>query len=189
MTIPAGFAQVNWFFVGSAMPNGAQVTLGLDVNPLLTPSDVALVAHNAVADNVMPIASQEVVLIQTLAKFGPDATGPSATAGTTVAGGASASTVSPNVAILVKKVTNLGGRKNRGRFYWPGGVDTQITQAGALDSTAVVNWANAMDALYADLVTGDCQPVLLHGDATSPTTIEDFIVDGTVATQRRRLRR
>lgn len=188
MTIPAGYAQVNWFFGGAALPNGAQVTLGLDVNPLDTPFDVALVAHNAVATNVMPICSANVSLLETMCKFGPDATGPSAVAGVTTVGGAASTTVAPNVAVLVKKVTALGGRKNRGRFYWPGAIDSQIGESGLLDSTAIANWDGAMDALMTDLIAGNTTPMVLHGDATAPTAITELILDGTVATQRRRLR-
>lgn len=188
MTIPAGFAQVNWFFVGAALPRGAQVTLGLDVNPLDTPADVALMAHNAVATNVVPIMSASVALLETMCKFGPDATGPSAVAGVQTVGGGSSSTVSPNVSVLVKKVTALGGRKNRGRFYWPGAIDTEVGPEGLLDSTAVGNWADAMAALYDALIAGNTTPEVLHGDATAPTEVTEFILDGTVATQRRRLR-
>lgn len=187
--IPVGFAQINWRFVGSSMPNGAEVTLGCNPDPSLSPAETAEAAHGAVAVEVMPIVSSEVVLLDTLVKFGPNATGPSAVAGEAVAGSAAATTVAPQVAVLVRKVTLAGGRESRGRMYWPGAIDSQIGGDGALDSTAVTNWAGAMDALLTALETALIFPVILHNSVNAPTTIVDFNLDARVATQRRRNRR
>jgi hypothetical protein len=85
-------------------------------------------------------------------------------------------------------VTLSGGRANRGRFYWPGGVDTQIDSAGFLDTTAVSNWETAMADLLTQLQTDLLFPVILHGGAAAPTTIVDFVLQSQAATQRRRLR-
>jgi hypothetical protein len=106
-----------------------------------------------------------------------------------------------NVAVLIKKKTNLGGRANQGRWFFPG-----ILTDGA------VNAVGALTPVFRDLVQGQANawmigmqindpnyptlnPYLLHrpdpvtGATQLPTEISALQVDATVATQRRRLRR
>lgn len=105
--------------------------------------------------------------------------------------GIGAVTVPPNCAILVKKVTASGGRKNRGRFFWPPSfLDAgDVTPAGYLESAAVTNHGAKFNEFLAALILGGVQPVVLHSELLdTPTPITSFQMQTQLATQRKRLR-
>lgn len=92
---------------------------------------------------------------------------------------------------LIKKVTDRGGRKGRGRMYWPGVQADAIEDAGNLEAGVVSSGTTAFGGLVSDWITDfGSPPVLLHtvsGDG-APDVIVDFNLDGKIATQRNRLR-
>lgn len=107
----------------------------------------------------------------------------------------------PSVALLATKVTTLGGRSNRGRWFL-GGVFAEATanDAGRL-TPATTDYYNTQLGLFtaqlrlpAGTDTAQLELYLLHGPVKStgitpePTRIERFEVSSTLATQRRRLR-
>jgi hypothetical protein len=191
--IPLGFAQANFIFSGSQYPTGAQVTLGLDVaagsgTPLEVATDLAL----AWADHLLPQQASEMQLDGVLVKFGPEDTGPSAFAISGLAGELGNGGIAPNTAYLVSKSTLFGGRAGRGRFFMPGPLEADVTQGGTLASARRASLQTSLDAFRAQLLADSHEPVLLHGvgsPITTPSPIVAFTADGTVATQRRRLRR
>lgn len=194
MEIPNGYAQANYLFEGDALPTGAEMTLAWDVGgfsgSVQDCADALVVAWNQTAIDDM--YSLQVALVGILVKFGPTATGPSALGVTSTPGSASAAAVPPNTAALVHKQTNFGGRAGRGRMYFPGMPEGSVTSAGVLDE----NWRAALETELNDMVAAailaDLTPVLLHGadsPITVPTPVTGLAVSGTVATQRRRLRR
>lgn len=95
-----------------------------------------------------------------------------------------------NCALLVKKNTGLGGRRNRGRFFVPlfGLTDANVDPLGninTLTATQVI-YSAWYDALQAN---STLPPVaLLHSDGGPATAITSFTVDGRIATQRTRMR-
>lgn len=96
-----------------------------------------------------------------------------------------------NTAILVRKNTASGGRKQRGRMFVPpfNTNEGDVTAAGFLDGTYLASqndgWADFLTSLAAD----DVFPWLLHTDpADAPTPITSLLVQPQVATQRRRMR-
>lgn len=95
---------------------------------------------------------------------------------------------SPNVAVLVKKTTGVAGRKNRGRFYLPGVIESQLDDLGKLTTTARNNWQADSLAWFNSMTTHDLNPVINHSDLSVPTTVDAYDVQELVATQRRRLR-
>jgi hypothetical protein len=190
--IPSGYAQANFKFGGTGAPNGAEVTLGLELAGVLqTPSGVAadLIANwVATVHTVLP---GSITLDSVLVKFGPVATGPSAdvAAGDTGTGGGTGT--SPNVAILVHKVTPLGGRAGRGRMYIPGVQESEVDTSGNLTTPFVTGINAELATFWSTLNSDDTPPVILHNvgsPLTTPTPITDFNCDPRVATQRRRLR-
>jgi hypothetical protein len=191
--IPTGYAQINWQFTGSTLPYGADVTLGVDISSYGgTAADAALDAHTAWVDNIIPRQVSSVTLSNTHVKFGPNATGPAADAGTPTVGGGGNPGISPQVAVLIHKTTLFGGHAGRGRMFAPGAMESDVNNAGVLDSGTLGAWQTSVDGLLTDLGTALLIPVLLHGvgsPLSTPSTITDFTVDSTVATQRRRLRR
>lgn len=106
-------------------------------------------------------------------------------------GTASFQAVTVNSAVLVRKLTLLGGRKNRGRLFFPPGIAPEATtnSAGFLDVTAVPVLQASFDAWYAAMIDEELLPVLLHTDpADEPTVISQFAVQTQLATQRLRMR-
>lgn len=97
------------------------------------------------------------------------------------------------VAPLIRKSTGTGGRKNRGRmFFPPAHIDeADINELGVWDDTARGIFADRTD-FWLDYLnsTLNIDMVIFHNDGvTAPTAVTSLIVEHTVATQRRRLRR
>lgn len=113
------------------------------------------------------------------------------------AGGSSSTRPPQNVASLVDKITNVAGRRGRGRFYFPGMLsDGGIDGNGDVQSSALTDNNTRLATWFDDLTvpgagyTASLVPVIFHasGDQT-PTPITEFRMDPKVATQRQRLRR
>lgn len=105
-------------------------------------------------------------------------------------GGRSGATSPPNVSSLIQKRTNLRGRENHGRFYWPGLLlDSEVADNGTVEGTRFTNLTASFDEIFNELVAADVQPFILHNSATAPTPITSFVYQPVIATQRRRLRR
>jgi hypothetical protein len=193
MLIPEGFAQVNLIFAGEAVPTGAQITMGLNLEGGgQTPTEVGEeYADLWRAAGISANMSSQVDLAQVLVKFGPNATGPSALLAETD-GGSLTAPCTPNVAFLVRKSTAAGGRAGRGRFYLPGVVEAQVDGAGTIDSITITNLQADLNTFLSSFGAASFSPVLLHGDGapiTEPLLINALTLDAKVATQRRRLRR
>jgi hypothetical protein len=112
-----------------------------------------------------------------------------------VTGGKSAEALPPQCAVLVTKVTGIPGRKNRGRWYLAGLMETDVAGSGALTTTGKLDWQTACSQFILGMPALHFAPMLLHNEAAIPppadhfpTPITDFAVQVTIATQRRRLR-
>jgi hypothetical protein len=121
--------------------------------------------------------------------MGPDDTGPSALHSAVEPGAGDSAAAPPNVSVLVRKNTALGGRKGRGRMYIPGVAEADSDGAGVMSSVRQAAWQAQADTFLVAAALGGLAGVVLHEDATTPTPIISLAVDGRVATQRRRLRR
>lgn len=190
--IPAGYAQINYVFTGTAIPLGAEVTFAVQLDdPADTPATVGAKAIAALnGSTLMAHLSSGVAVTSTLVKFGPDATGPSAVTGANLVGGGTAA-ASPNVAFLVRKNTSSGGRAGRGRNYWPGVPEAAVSEAGVVPSNIAAAMDGDLAALLASLLASDIPMVLLHevgAPLVNPSTVTSYVLDNKVATQRRRLR-
>jgi hypothetical protein len=102
-------------------------------------------------------------------------------------------TLPNNCAYLLKKQTNLAGRRGRGRMYIPPffASEGEISQTGVITAGTRVAMENALrDGLpgadYVILHSADPAGVIVP---PPPTPVIAFNLDGRVATQRRRLRR
>lgn len=193
MHIPLGFGQVNFLFGGAGLPHGAQVTLGFEH----TGSDLnATEAADAFADawELDPLQRQvnDVTFIGTHVKYGPNVDGQEGDAVKNVTGIGTGDDASPNCALLVRKITQSGGRQNKGRMYIPGLNESTIDTGGVLDQSELDLWQAQLEDFYDNIISFGCTPMVLHavlrGDQV-PTPVEAFVADGTCATQRRRLRR
>lgn len=190
MTIPVGFAQITYQYLSTAYPLGAAWTIGCDPTGALSPDDVAALALAEHTQHLSAVQNVATTLTGVLVKFGPDATGPSSQVAATVPGTVNDPASPAGVAVLIRKNTALGGRRGRGRIYFPGIWDGAVSAGGTVASgtvdaiqLAINSWNNELRiGLGGDLV-------LLHADLTTPTVISSFSVQSTVATQRRRQRR
>lgn len=193
MTIPAGFAQVNFRFGGIAAPTGAEFTLGLDVTGSGdTPEDVADVLRLLIESDLMPALNGDLSFLGVLVKFGPDATGPSAFVASSDTGGSAGNGATPQVAYLIQKLTALGGRAGRGRMFLPGVVEGNVNDAGELEAGVASGFDTIWDGIGTAIALNSWTPVLLHQPGSPlvmPTPITGFRTDPRAATQRQRLRR
>lgn len=109
----------------------------------------------------------------------------------TINGTGSIGAPSLNLAVLVRKQTASGGRKNRGRLFMPpinldeDNVAVSGVLSGGYQDAQQIKFDAFHDALVGDLVP----PWLLHSDpADAPVPITGFAVQSLCATQRRRMR-
>lgn len=102
----------------------------------------------------------------------------------------SAQPATPQVALLVRKVTGARGRENRGRNYYPGMVyESDVDAAGLINNAQAAGFQGFFNAWYTALNTLECEPYILHTELSDPTPVLSFEVDRVVATQRRRVRK
>lgn len=107
------------------------------------------------------------------------------------AGNSTADPLPNNCAWLFKKLTGLGGRKNRGRMYYPDVLATAVLGDGSINTpsrediqTGLDDWITKTEA-----VAGLVELHLLHTDESdNPTPISQIVVQNKIATQRRRMR-
>jgi hypothetical protein len=191
--IPVGFSQVNLRFRGLAQPLGAEVTFGVqntaDLSPLLVGTDVINALTSA---GIMANFPSDNQLLEALIKNGPNETGPSTVIGVALPGTGTGATSAPNVTWLANKNTALGGRRGKGRMYWPGVPEGDVTSAGIITSANVTAFASDLTAFLTNLTTAGNKMYLLHGDSPAPlapTEVLSISLQSRVATQRRRNRR
>lgn len=194
MIIPVDYAQANFRFTGTGVPEGAEFTMGFNVELFSgTVADAATAAYDAwVTAGMAANFATTCALTSVLMKFGPNDTGPSAVDSGNVPGTNAGPQAPPNVAILVRKNTGFGGRAGRGRFFLPGFPEGNIGAAGELGGTSFSDLQSDVNALFNAWVTAGLVPTLLHNvgsPISAPIPITSFTVDSKVATQRRRLRR
>lgn len=108
------------------------------------------------------------------------------------AGSATLAPVPINCAVLINKVTAAGGRRNRGRIFYPPVFPNEgdISALGIIQSSDVTALQTKFANFLAELDTVQIHPVLFHqSGAQTPTPIVDLRVQPMLATQRRRMRR
>lgn len=191
MIIPAGYAQVNIIWGGPDYPTGAQCTFGIKhTSHGGTAAEVATDVAGQTTFQLADFWGSEVSWDECLVKFGPNDTGPAATVPGGGLGTGGAASNWPAASVLVRKNTNFGGRKGRGRMFWPAPGDAAIDDGGQIQGTfvtdfnvALASWVAGMDGIGLPLY-------LLHADPSDiPMLITSCTADLTLATQRRRQRR
>lgn len=194
MLIPHGYGQVNFIFSGEACPTGAQVTFGVGLadadDDFETVSGFLIDAIDSV--DFPAIIENDSQLDGFLLKLGPNEDGPSAFVGHSKPGDAGSDGTVPNVAALVSKITNVGGRQGRGRLYWPFVMATWVDDGGVLGGGPRTEITTQWNTFREQLEGNAMSIVLLHGESSPskpPYKVENFLTQGKVATQRRRLRR
>ncbi len=191
MIIPVYFAQCNLKFSGAAVPTGAEVTFGLGgTGASGFPTDIAQTVLTALLDSTVLTNLDSNVLLEEIAiKKGPNVDGAFGAISTNNSGSVTGTGQSPNTAFLITKNTSTGGRKGRGRFYWPGVASNQITESGIINGSTHTAIQSDFSSFLGKLTAADVPMVLLHTDLTAPNVVTSLTLQARVATQRRRLRR
>lgn len=201
LIIPPGYLQAVYEFSRAGDTEPMVITLGHEIdgasgaNGPDAPDDL----FGAFATTMMPGASSPTTLEGVTVYVGQDAAAPLIyTSGATAVSGPNTNSLTPqNTALLIRKRTDLAGRRGRGRMYFPEVAESIVDNVGTVDASSVAAWQARADDWYeylTALVGGRLYPpVVLHrsegiGEEPLPTPVTMFTVDGRVATQRRRLR-
>lgn len=192
--IPIDYAQVNLMFTGGAAPLGAQMTFGVQNATSLWAETIATrVLTLWESANLDERQSSAVSLTGCLVKLGPNATGPQALVSANIPGKGNAESAPPNVAAIIRKQTEFGGRKGRGRMYQPGIAEANISSTGTMSGAAFTAMQTSWSTFLTGLLEEDIPMVLLHseqdGGLTPPYVVSSLLVESRIGTQRRRNRR
>ncbi len=188
LLIPTGFAQASWRF---SLANDAEpmvTTIGLDVS-----AGSVQAAADDFADlwlSQFPASNMAAgwTYLGAVLRVGTGGAPLIVEAPRNVAGTSGGASLPNNCALLIKKITGLGGRSGRGRMFVPitsVGEDS-VSPTGVITPATVTSLQTAWTALKNGMV-----PFLLHDSlspVTTPTPITSLVVDGRIATQRRRMR-
>jgi hypothetical protein len=188
MIIPVGFAQVAVQFRYADGGRPQVITYGVELEGSDFGENRVQAIYDIWEDRYLPNITTNTRLEQVTLKYGPVSTGPSFVAIGTAVGASNEPIAPPNVTYLVKKVTNMGGRANRGRFFPPGVAEANVGNDGALSSGTVAALQPVFNNIRTDHAAADLPMVLLHSQSSDPTPITSLVLDPLAATQRRRLR-
>jgi hypothetical protein len=201
LIIPPGFLQAVYVLRLDGDTEDMVVTLGHEVDTASganlddAPNDL----FNAFATEMFGVLFQNVYeLIEVVTYGGND--GPTIVNVSTeasVTGPGAGAVLPPNCSYLVRKRTDLAGRRGRGRMYFPGPREADVDVVGNVTEATVGVWNAALADWYTALTSAVgaryYPPVVLHksegiGEEPPPTPITQFTMDDKIATQRRRLR-
>jgi len=192
--IPEGHALLKFRFGLTGDTEEMIVTLGVQTTAASNADRVAAAnsAMDSWGDNILPLQANVYQLRGVDAVFGT-AGGDIPISSTDAArtGGDPDAPVPQNTAVLVQKLSGLGGRRNRGRFYVPGISVLDIGNTGIINGTPLAAWGTAVNNFLLGIESGSFMDsaVIFHSSAPlTPTVVTDLNVDPVVATQRRRLR-
>jgi hypothetical protein len=197
--VPLGYAQCRYVFSVSGLTDAMGFTLGV-FSSSLTPSEVAEACHAAFLEDIWTFGTAAAtswtwqgVQLTTQLQGGPDLVAFGGPSQGTIAN----PTCPPNCCMLVRKNTALGGRKNRGRIFFPAAMVFEVSvDAAGFQSEGTIDVFNTQFLnFYDQLVLNDVHPQLYHqydpalGELPEvPTPITSFSVQPQLATQRLRMR-
>jgi hypothetical protein len=195
MHIPVGFGTVSYIWIKDGDSEEMVTSFGFHtLGDPPTVSDANLMFEAWSTSSMQTTTTDSLTLLRV--EYGVAVTTDDelivATSDEAIVNGAGTSDPAPiNCALLVKKVTGLSGRKNRGRFYYPDVFADVVSPAGVLSPAAVIDYQAAVLDWFGTLAAVGVLDgaVLLHTDPLdTPTPVLQVIVQNKIATQRRRLR-
>lgn len=151
-----------------------------------------------------PLADTDVQILPPVIRLGDGSTTPFEAVGAaaTVNGSNATAMSPPQVCALVKKTSGVGGRKNRGRTYYPYMLQTNaINETGTISAGTIAAFQASLNT-FVTALTADGIPMVIanktfntplpphHVTAiTAGPTVTGYQLEPLVATQRRRLGR
>jgi hypothetical protein len=193
LNIPIGFVQVAFKMQRSGGGDIALVTEAFSLESNTPPSSAIVQGlFDAFSSQMKVVLQVGWRFVGATGRFGASPLGPTFEVAGSIQGTSSGFAVPPNVAALVQKRTGMGGRSNRGRFYFPGVDEGSVDEGGFMSAALRTSVQNAVGAYIgaAQAVVGVAGAVILHDTTVvgSPTPVVEHQVQALLATQRRRLR-
>lgn len=187
--IPTGYAEVSLNFIGAAVPRGAVCTFGVEDVASVGPTQIAIEVQAAYVTEITPDLVTSITLSSIRVKMGPNDTGPMVDYATNNSGGSSQDSVVPNAAMLISKVTAVGGRKGRGRMFHPGYGESGMEDGGVWLPAGLAAFQQNWTDFLGLLAFNDVPMVLLHSQPIiTPNLVTSLVLQPRAATQKRRLR-
>lgn len=192
--IPDQFAQINYVFGLTGDNEEMMVTDGLDLNATEGTDDLAIVnaAFTAFQTRFKAFFYSAYTIKRVDGRFNRGAGIISVSSSATpVTGTGSSQPLPQNCAYLIHKQTAAGGRTGKGRWYLPSAAEGVVDSVGNIDGATITAMNSALASYISDMgaIVGVNSTTLLHslvGDV--PNQIVSMVLDGKIATQRRRLR-
>lgn len=194
--IPPGFAECSIEHWLDGYPRPAVTTMGVKIlGDESGGESVADWFHEAFILSFLPSVDANVRLRNARAVIGQDGSDPIVQISTKSSTGTSSrDSTAPALALMISKNTALGGRKHRGRFYFPWAVsDTGVGENGAVQASTLSTWTLNAATFQTNLDGGlGTMPlfdggVILHSDPLlPPTPVTGMVPNPTIRTQRRR---
>lgn len=204
LLIPPGFAQMTIPLLHTGMAREAVITFGIEYSTEgATLQEICDFVFQQWFESLGATVDSEVLQGPARGRFGQAGDEPLAAEGTSSGNSVSTDQRPPaQVALLVRKSSNRGGRRGRGRFYIPWAVnEASVNELGAIEGTTLAAFQDAADAFLLALGTGTGEEgptpmFLLHVQSTdqvtlpgTPSLVTALTCDSIVGTQRRRLGR
>jgi hypothetical protein len=194
--VPTGYTNVAYRIALAGDAEEMLVTMGFRIFSGfgINPAGAELLADSFAA-NMINLCAAGYTFRGLRASDGPDGEGQVHEVERSVASTSTKLGIPPNTAYLTRKITGLGGRRNRGRFYMPGVSEVDVDNTGLLTATHRTNYQTSVNAWFAQNNAGaEIEAhALFHetpegAPGIAPTDITSLLVQPKVGTQRRRLR-
>lgn len=194
MELPEGYSNCRFIFTLTGVLDPMSFAIGVQSTNVTTPGAMAGMMYTAYTDIFIPDGGAMVEGWTFLGTSLTRTVGGEPVVAENIDPIVSTSSVDGllvNSAVLVRKNTASGGRKNRGRMFIPP-FDLQeeiINSAGVINNADVTDYQIQWDAFGLALEAADLVPFLYHSSPLDdPTPITSFTVQSLAATQRRRMR-
>lgn len=191
MHLPTGYAEITINF--GALGGGSDRSIVLGANAAAfggSAADMAALVVDAYNDHLVDYVAAGWEAEEIRVKYGPRDSGEEAVVSSGIGTGTwSGSMMPPQVALLINKQTPLGGRKHKGRIYWPFCTEAYADDTGDIGSTQAANVTDKFEDFRTQLNGVNVDLVLLHAHPDDePNLITALTCQTKIATQRRRLR-
>jgi len=190
--VPIGYVDVWMRYLQAGDPEPMYTSLGFEIEePPFTQAN-ALALSNFLNDCLGPVISGDVNWTGSLCKVGSDGGDLIYEVSTFDPGGVASAPLPNNCAVLVRKRTEIGGKRGRGRMFIPGVSREGVDGAGMLNTGTKNAWSAATALIFNANGTANTnvgQPVLFHQTPPyEPSVIVSLSVHPKISTQRRRMR-
>lgn len=208
----SGFYRATLGFTGATVQSGAAVVWCGGNGDGLTPAVIGTRIQAAISGSgIMTLIPNTITAATVTVKVGPDSTGPATVVPVGVTGGATPGSAPPSDvgrSWLIHKATAQGGRRGRGRMFFPGLTENNVDGAGNIAPAAVTAFQEEVtdfyellqsnnidmylehfDATEWQLINGRPRRVPIPGSAPNPNPVTGLTVESVTASQRRRVRR